>query len=153
MLTCAGSIIDNADPVWSSENMAIPVLAWGGRRGTDGELIAALAAGATQAEAARQAGVSERTVRRRLLEPSFAAALAQARRETVRALTAELEAQALRAIETLCQLMHSTQPPQVRLGAARTLLDQVVRYHNAVDFEDRLAELEALISHPDGARL
>ena len=50
-------------------------MAGSGRQNADPILIAALLSGATPAEAATQAGVSERTVRRRLLNPAFRARL------------------------------------------------------------------------------
>jgi len=123
----------------------------GGQRGSDAQLIGVLAAGATQGEVARRCGVSERTVRRRLADPSFAAAVEQARRENLRAVSAALRVQAVQAVVTLGELLEGSQPPAVRLAAARAILDQGVRYHQAVDFEDRLIELEASVSPGAGA--
>src|SRR5215213_2822305 len=59
------------------------VMAGGDRRDADQALVAALAAGATKQEAARLAGVGERTIYRRLEDPDFRRRVDQARGELV----------------------------------------------------------------------
>ena len=66
--------------VTAGEVMGEPIQAkperTGPREARDVVLITALASGATQANAGRAAGMSDRTVRRRLADPEFAARVA-----------------------------------------------------------------------------
>ena len=64
-------------------------------------LIAALAAGVTYDAAAAQAGVSERTVRRRLDDPEFCRQVNDARHEVVARAVAQLSAASTEAVEAL----------------------------------------------------
>jgi hypothetical protein len=112
------------------------------RRDTDRALVAALAAGRSQADAAASAGVSERTVRRRLGEAGFRSELDRLRAETVRATADALKRAALQAVETLVELQGPSSPPAVRLGAARAVLDHLVRYQRTAEFDERLRQLE-----------
>ena len=54
-----------------------------GRRKGDSGLVAALAGGATVRDAARSAGVSERTAHRRLEDAAFARRVSEARAELI----------------------------------------------------------------------
>src|SRR5262245_3905144 len=91
-------------------------------RNADSALIAALAAGDTAAEAARKAGVSERTVRRRLDDPGFKRALEAAKAEALARAVAKLSDRAVAAVDTLAALLDA-ESESVRLGAARSVLE------------------------------
>ena len=105
------------------------------------QLAVALAAGLPVSEAAKSSGLSERTVYRRLQEPGFQKRLAATRDELLTSALGELAASATHAVTTLRQLLESADD-RVRLQAARTLLDQLLRLREAVTLESRVMELE-----------
>ena len=88
----------------------------GGRSGGDSALIAALAGGATHEAAAKQAGVSERTVRRRLGDAGFRRQIDEARAELLVQAMAQLSRAATGAATTLVLLLGKDTPATVRLG-------------------------------------
>lgn len=118
------------------------------RRDADAALLAALAGGATRADAAKAAGVSEATVYRRLGESEFRTALDARRAEIVEQATARLLDASTEAINTLRALLDD-ESSNVRLGAARALLDQAQRWRSAEDTELRIAELEERLDEHD----
>jgi hypothetical protein len=114
--------------------------------GVDGSellLAAALAGGATQEQAAERTGMSPRTIRRRLAKPEFAAMVERMRIQTAEEVFEILRESAVEAVRTLVELTKPPAPDQVRLGAAKALLDQHQRFAGAVDVERRLRALEA----------
>jgi hypothetical protein len=110
-----------------------------GSRG-EGQLVAALAAGASVRDAARQAGVSERTAYRRLEEPAFRRQVADARAEFLERAVGRLAASATEAADTLRGLLVATSEP-VRHSAAKTILEVVAK---SVELLDLMARIEAL---------
>lgn len=122
-----------------------PVLAGSGRVNADARIIGALVAGDSHAEAARAAGVSARTVRRRIADADFAAQLAEHRGAVMGRCADRLAATATSATVVLAELMADADstPPAVRLGACRAVLEQAARYIDAADVEARLTALEA----------
>jgi hypothetical protein len=113
-----------------------------GRSRADGVLLSALAAGCTAGEAADVANVSERTVRRRLADADFVARMESARQEVADAVLARVSASALLAVETLTCLLEPAQPPSVRLGAAKAVLDFGIRLRSERDVHERLVAIE-----------
>ncbi len=112
-------------------------------KAADEPLILALACGATIEAAARQCGVSDRTIRRRLSEPAFLARLQQARADMVKRSAGLLTAAAGESVRTLLALQKESAPPAVRLGAARAVLELGVKVRELVDLEARIASLES----------
>lgn len=110
------------------------------RRGDD-SLLAALAAGSTVEDAAQTAGVSVRTAYRRLGDPGFARRLAQARDELISSALGELVDCASEAVATLRALL-SASDERVRLGAAKSTLEQLLRLRETLMLSQRLAALE-----------
>jgi hypothetical protein len=110
------------------------------RRGDD-SLLAALAAGSTVEVAAKAAGLSVRTAYRRLADPVFARRLAQARDELISNALGELVECASEAVATLRALL-SASDERVRLGAAKSTLDQLLRLRETLMLSQRLAALE-----------
>jgi hypothetical protein len=123
------------------------------RKNTDGTLILALACGTPVEAAAGKAGVSERTVYRRLADPEFRQRVHQTRADMVERAASLLTAAALQAVKTLLSLQETAVSAAVRLGAARTVLEMSIRLRELSDFEERLLALERDVraQHPDVA--
>ena len=115
-----------------------------GKKSADQVLLLALACGATPEAAARQAGVSARTVFRRLADPGFKAQLQKLQADMVHRSMGTLVAMYGEAARGLLELIKSTAPPAVRLGAIRTVLEFGMRLREQTDLEERLTALEQL---------
>jgi len=110
-------------------------------------IAAALAGGATHAEAGQAAGVSERTVRRRLDEPEFLGYVSRLKDELVSRTTDRLTGLTTAAVDTLAELVTSPEtPPAVRLRAALGVLSERRVWHDAYETENRLRALEDLLA-------
>ncbi len=110
-------------------------------------LLAALAIGATVENAARKAGISERTAYRRLADPDFQARVDQMRRENLARTAGMLSGAALGSVKTLVDLAQDVAvPASVRRGAARDVLDMAVKYRESAEMEQRLAAIEDRLS-------
>ena len=94
-----------------------------GRRMADEALILALACGATLDAAASKGQVSLTTVKRRLKEPGFRARIYEVRAEMVGRASAMLSAAAMEAVKTLLDLQKTGVNSNIRLGAARAVLE------------------------------
>ena len=116
-------------------------MAGGDRRNADPVLIAALAGGATNLDAAQQAGVSEKTVYRRLADAEFRQQVADARAELIARAVGALADASATAATTLRTLLEA-ESESVRLGAARSILELATRLRASEEFERRLATLE-----------
>src|SRR5205814_8324927 len=92
------------------------------------------------------AGVSERTVRRRLDDPAFRRLVDEARAEMLTQATAQLTGAAVAAVETLRGLLGS-ELGFARLGAARAILDIGCRYREQLAWAARIAALEERLGH------
>jgi predicted DNA-binding transcriptional regulator AlpA len=116
-----------------------------GRRNADEKLLLALAGGATTESAAQQAGLSARTVYRRLADSAFRQRLQQARDDMVQSAAGVLTAAPLEAVRTLMALQQPSFPPAVRLGAARAVLELGMKLREEADLTARLEALEAKV--------
>jgi hypothetical protein len=110
----------------------------------DEVLVAALTAGASYADAAQAGGVSVRTVSRRMADPEFRGRVRQERIAVAERVRARATDAALRAVETLDHLQINGTTEQVRLTAARALLQTAVAHRRGL--------LEQ-ITHEDVARI
>lgn len=119
----------------------------GGRSGADAVLVSALASGFTYEAAGKKAGVSERTVRRRLEDEDFQRQLREARAEVVDRSTRMLSQAAVGAVGTLLELLKPPSPPAVRLGAARSILELAVRYRESDDLAEKVGKLNASVEY------
>ena len=106
-------------------------------------LIHQLAAGANRLEAATAAGVSVRTVARRLDQPDFQQRLNEARQAIFGEATATLANHLKRASDELVALL-GAKGEMTRLGAARSIWEIALRAKEGVDWENRMTALEAL---------
>lgn len=109
------------------------------------QLLLALACGATVEAAAKQCGLTDRTIYRRLNEPAFKARLAELRGDMVRRCAGMLTAAAGEAVRTLLALQGSAVPPATRLGAARAILELGLKVREVAELEARMSALEALV--------
>ena len=112
---------------------------------TDELLAAALGMGASYERAAAIAACSKATVKRRMGDPDFRARVGDLRRDHVHRVDVRLADLSTHAIDALDDLIADRDSPAQRLGAARVVLDGVLRFHEAAEVEDRLAALEARI--------
>jgi hypothetical protein len=115
-------------------------------RRADAKLLLALACGATVEQAARQTGLSVRTVYRRLADPDFRRQVQSTRTDMISRAAATLTAAGTEAVKTLLVLQQNTAPAAVRLGAARAVLEMGIKLREMADLEERLAALEQQIA-------
>ena len=113
-----------------------------GRRNADDVLMLALACGATLENAARQAGVSESTVRRRTKDPQFQRKLQTLRADMVQRASGALTAAGTESVRTLLELQKPGVAPATRLGAAKATLELGMKVRETAELEQRLAALE-----------
>ncbi len=114
----------------------------GDRRADQDELlIVALVVGGTYAAAGEVGGVSERTVRRRMADPDFAAEVSRRRGERVAGIAGQLVSIGPDAIEVIRDCM-AADTAGVRLRAAQLALALGVQFRHAQELEARLVVLE-----------
>jgi hypothetical protein len=117
------------------------------RKGTDRLLLQALACGATVENAARKAGISERTVYRRLEQPSFCQQLTQLRTEIVQRTAALLTGAAVGSVKVLVDLQaDAATPAGVRRRSARDVLELGLKFREIAELEERVAAIETRLS-------
>jgi hypothetical protein len=123
------------------------------RRRADELLLAALASGSSVEQAAQAACVSIRTAYRRLANPEFAGRLTQARDELLLAALGELVGCATEAVATLRELL-SAPDDRIRLAAAKSTLEQLLRLRETLTLSQRMATLERalLLGAPERQR-
>jgi hypothetical protein len=118
-------------------------MARSGTPGHDDALIGALLGGAAVEEAA---GLSRRTARRRLAEPTFREALTEARQARLARVVEVLAAGSIAAVNTLVELLGPATPASVRHAAARTILEVDERRRQQAEVEDRLAAIDSQLA-------
>ena len=116
-------------------------MAGGDRSNADHLIVAALAAGTTNQEAATAAGVGERTVRRRLEDPSFRRQVSDARSALLEQAVSRMAGATTEAADTLRSLLKA-ESENVRHAAAKTLLDLTSKGIELLDLAERIAQLE-----------
>jgi uncharacterized protein YggE len=117
-----------------------------------GEAIAALLSGPTITDAAKRAGVGERTLFRWLQQDAaFQQAYREARRQAVQHAIAQIQQVASTAVKTLGAIMKSTKAPSgSRVSAARAVLEMALKGVELEDLEARIAALEAAVHGRQG---
>jgi hypothetical protein len=113
-----------------------------GKKNVDTVLLLALACGSSAENAARKAGVHERTVQRRLADPAFQKQVKDLQAEMVQRSMGMLTAAAMEAVKTLVELSAPSAPPATRLGAARSIIEIGTKLRESIEYEARLAALE-----------
>jgi hypothetical protein len=114
----------------------------------DNIVLLALASGSTVTQAAGKAGLSERTVYRRLQDPSFHQRIEALRADMVQRAASLLIAAILLACKTLIDLQNSATPPAVRRRASRDIIELSQKLRQATIVEKRIADLESKYSDP-----
>lgn len=108
--------------------------------------ITALLSERTTRDAAKAAGVSEKTLYQWLNEPAFRAALREAEKSILDDVTRRLSAGASLALDTLKKLVQSARHESTKLRAAVAWLELSLKYRDMHDIEERLTALEAAIN-------
>ncbi len=118
-------------------------MAASGRRNADFALLTALAAGRPVVEAAKLAGVGERTVYRRLEDADFRRQLSALRGQMLERAVGMLADGAGEAAGILRTLAAKARSESVRLSASRAVLELGAKLREATELEERIAALEA----------
>jgi hypothetical protein len=109
-------------------------------------VIAALVAGMSYREAGARAGMSERSVRRRMADSEFRASVAEQRQEHAEQVRALLLGAGPAAAMTVAKLAAEAQSESVRLGAGRVILGHVAgRQGSFYDESISAKEVEKLL--------
>jgi hypothetical protein len=112
------------------------------------QAIAALLTRPSIEDAARLAGVGEKTLRRWMREPLFEVRYLRARREVVSQTIARMQQATGAAGVTILKLMTDPNvPAAVRLRAAECVFDLAVKGIELEDLERRLSELEKTVEN------
>jgi hypothetical protein len=122
------------------------------RKKAEDALLLALACGATVEQAARQCGLSDRTVYRRLADPGFKRRLQGVRADFVQRTAGTMTAAGTEAVRTLLELLKPAAPPPVRLGAAKAVLEIGLKVREVAEFEERMTALEQRLDAGEAAR-
>ena len=110
--------------------------------------VAALLSSRNVEEAAKAAGVGERTLWRWMSEPEFAMELTHAEARAIDAATRRLVQLQEGAVDTLLAVLDDTKlAPSIRLRAAAAVLDYLLKLRELRNVEARLGALEAALSH------
>lgn len=113
----------------------------------DDRLIAALASGRTYQQSADEAGVSLRTVNRRMSDPEFRELVRAARSQLLDAATGRLAHAATAAVDALSDLAENAESEVARVSAAKALVNLIIPLGERIDFEERLCKLEEQHAH------
>lgn len=120
-----------------------------GKPRQDDVLVDLLAAGRSHADSARQSGVSERTVHRRLADPDFRQRVDARRQAMLESGSGRLAYLVSRSVDTLEQLTDPQQPASIRLSAAKSVIDSAIRLRELLSIETRLRTLEEQFRRPE----
>ena len=105
--------------------------------------VAAKLRGATQAEAAAEAGISERQARRWEREPAVVEVLRAEARAIAREAEQKLSFASTRAADRLAQLMDSGRPADaVKMRSAQLILEHANAARDREEIEERIRALE-----------
>lgn len=109
---------------------------------TDEVIVACLAEGMSYPHAAEVAGVSAKTVQRRMSDGDFRARVSRARAAHVQEIIGRLTGLGAKAVDVFDETMDSTQNGRLRLSAATCVLRSLREYRHHAELEERLKEVE-----------
>ena len=110
------------------------------REAQDEILVAALAGGRSYAEAGELAGISGRTVARRMADVGFARLVADRRGEQVTAIAGRISSLSGEAVDAIHECL-SDPSAGTRLAAARLLLEWSLKFRRGEDLTLAVAEI------------
>ncbi len=108
-------------------------------------LLPVVALSPSIAQAARDSGVSERTLRRWLDDPAFREQLSQLHRESYDLARRQLQALVPHLISVLAKEAIENPDPTIRIRAARYAMNYAVRFHDVDKLTDDLRDLRAAL--------
>lgn len=111
------------------------------RPAADGIAAAVLASGGTRQDAAAAAGLSDRTIRRRMSDPDFRVLVGDCRRRIAADVLSGAARLAGRAVERLGELVEDDNP-HVALGACRAVLTVAADFGERAELAERIEALE-----------
>ncbi len=100
----------------------------GSKRGLNALIVQGVVEGLSRAETADRAGVSERTLRRRLQDPDVLKSLADVRAELHGEVLGRLQQLAFKAVEQIDEVLESGTDAS-RIAASKLVLDQLIEPH------------------------
>lgn len=107
--------------------------------------LAALLSEPTQAAAAKKIGISPRTMRRYMDDPEFSEAYQHAHAQLVEDAAKRMQRGLSAAVDTLHEIATDQEAGKTaRVAAARSLLEQTLRYTEISDIMSRIAKLEEM---------
>ena len=107
--------------------------------------ITALLSERTGRDAARKAGVAEKTLYTWLADPAFRGALRSAEAEVLDTVTRRLGVGQTLALDTLESLIQKAKHESTKLTACVSWLNMFIKYRDMQDIDERLTALEAAI--------
>ena len=108
-------------------------------------LLAALLVNPTVREAAASVGIPETTSYNHLRDPDFAQEYKQRKRQVVSEASSYLQLKISAATQIIDDLMTDNEvPPQVRLNAAKTIIDTAYKVIEQAEIIERIEALEAV---------
>jgi len=123
-----------------------------GRQDADDALAMALAKGATVRAAAILADVAEKTAHRRLKDAAFRAKVAAFRAQLLQQTIDGLTDLGSEAVKALRELLAGAKSEVAKLGAARAVLDFMLRGQEQVSMAAQLAELQQQVEELQSVR-
>lgn len=108
--------------------------------------IAALLSERTGRDAAKKAGISEKTLYTWLADPVFRSALREAERGVLDDVTRRLATGQRLALDTLESLIQKARHESTKLNACVQWLSLFVKYRDMQDIDERLSALEAAVN-------
>jgi phage terminase small subunit len=113
--------------------------------------VLALLSAPTLLQAAKVAGIGEKTAQRYMADPEVRSALAELEAELVKSLQRRLLELAGRALATLeAAMTDGSAPWSARLRSAEAVLTHLTRLRELTELEERVEQLEALVQRQHG---
>lgn len=109
--------------------------------------LSALLTSDTKAEAARKAGISDRTLRSYLSDPAFSAEYERRKKKLLSDATRQMQQSMRIAVSTLRGIIQSQgSRDSDRISAARLILEYSLRYTEITDILSRIEDLENTVN-------
>jgi hypothetical protein len=103
-----------------------------------------LASGRSCEEAAAGAGIDQKTLYNWRRQPGFQRLVVRRRDAIVNEVVGKISALAIKAVDALDGLLDDPLP-RIRLGSAKAVIESLLKAHDLLAVQGRLAEIEALL--------